>query len=784
LKFGFRIVAEGLTSKIYANSLNKINMRTNMKSKLFMAIGLLLTAGFNSTAQELTGPWKGAIKTQGVEIDLIFNLSQQDGKWKSTLEVPMQGASDIPMDETIFTKNELTIKSNKLQLNYVGKFADGVFSGTYTQGGQNFPLILTKTVKTMPGNTALPTSAEELAKLAGKETGNFAYSVEDFFKSPEASYFKLSPNGKYISYLKRNDDGKKTLIVKNVVTNEEMVVVKDGEDIIKAYLWGTDNRILYMKDSGGDENFHFFGINLDGTNDIELTPFPGVKADLLETLDEDKEHIIISLNKDNRAQEEPYKLNINTGELTKLFTVEEGGNPVSGYLFDKDGELRGISYVVNGIQNQFFYKMDGKMVDYQTFEIDDTFSPLDFDYSTSNPHDIYIASNLNNDKTEIILYDLKERKVLKKIYSNDTYDVSSMRLSEKRKYELDYVLYNGEKTIVVPVSDAYKKVDARLKKEFGNKDAYVVGRSKDESIQLIVVTSDKIVAEYYTYEVETDKIKLLYKLLPHLKEADMSEMRPITFKSRDGKTIHGYITLPKGALAGQKVPMIVMPHGGPQGIRDSWGFNPENQLFASRGYATLNVNFRISGGYGKEFMTSGFKQIGRAAMDDVEDGIAYVLEQGWIDKEKIAIYGASHGGYAVLRGMTKTPDLYACGVDYVGVSNLNTFMGTIPAYWEKYRDFLYETWYNPNIPEEKAIMDEISPALHTDLIKKPLMVVQGANDPRVNIDEADQIVEKLRARGITVPYMVKYDEGHGFYKEENRLDLYTTMMGFFAENLK
>ena len=301
---------------------------------------------------------------------------------------------------------------------------------------------------------------------------------------------------------------------------------------------------------------------------------------------------------------------------------------------------------------------------------------------------------------------------------------------------------------------------------------------------MVIVTSDKIQGEYYTYNVSEDKVKLIYKLLPHLKETDMAPMKPIKFKSRDGLTIYGYITLPTAALEGKKVPLIVMPHGGPQGVRDSWGFVKENQLFASRGYATLNVNFRISGGYGKEFMSAGYNQIGRKAMDDVEDGIEYVLNQGWIDKDKIAIFGASHGGYAVLRGLTKTPDLYACGVDYVGVSNLNTFMTTIPAYWEKYRDFLYKTWYDPNDPEDKKIMDEISPALHTDLIKKPLMVVQGANDPRVNINEADQVVEKLRARGIEVPYMVKYDEGHGFYKEENSIDLYKTMMGFFAMHLK
>jgi len=196
------------------------------------------------------------------------------------------------------------------------------------------------------------------------------------------------------------------------------------------------------------------------------------------------------------------------------------------------------------------------------------------------------------------------------------------------------------------------------------------------------------------------------------------------------------------------------------------------------------VNFRISGGYGKEFLKAGFGEIGRKAMDDVEDGIDFVIDQGWVDKDKVAIYGGSHGGYAVLRGMTKTPEKYACGVDYVGVSNLNTFMQTIPPYWEKYREIMYKIWYNPDNAEEQAIMNEISPALHVDKIKRPLFVVQGANDPRVNIDEADQIVESLRARGVEVPYMVKYDEGHGFGKEENRLDLYKAMMGFFAEHLK
>ena len=272
--------------------------------------------------------------------------------------------------------------------------------------------------------------------------------------------------------------------------------------------------------------------------------------------------------------------------------------------------------------------------------------------------------------------------------------------------------------------------------------------------------------------------------MPQLKEQDMAEMKPISFKSRDGKTIHGYLTLPANYKKGNKVPVIVNPHGGPQGVRDNWGFNPEAQLFASRGYATLQVNFRISGGYGKEFMESGYGQIGRKCMDDVEDGLQYVINEGYVDKNKVAIYGASHGGYAVLRGMTKTPDLYTCGVDYVGVANLFTFMNSMPAYWKPYLKMIKTFWYDEEDPAQKAIMEEVSPINHIDKIKKPLFVVQGANDPRVNIDESDQIVEALRTKGIDVPYMVKYDEGHGFAKEANRIELYKAMMGFFAKNLK
>jgi dipeptidyl aminopeptidase/acylaminoacyl peptidase len=721
---------------------------------------------------------------QGTQMGLIFNITPGEDGYEATLDVPAEGASGIELDSVVLQDDTVTIKSAKLQMTYTGTLTENGIEGTYEQAGKEYPLILKKTVKKKPGNTSLPSTDTELDKLAAQETGDYKYSVEDYFKTPEAFAFQLSPDGNYIAYMKRRESGERDLYLKETATQKESLLKKQEEDLIRGFSWANNDRILYLQDKGGNENYHLYGVDVTGENSKELTPFEGVKVNIIESLKEDEDHVIVQMNKDNRQQEEPYRLNINTGEVTKLYTVKVGDPPVAGYDFDRNGNLRAISRIVDGVNTELLYKIDGEFKRVKLTEFGDTFGISSFNPNTENPDDAYVISNLEDDKIEIQLYDLKKDKKIKTVFSNDTFDVSGISLSRKRDYEIDYFIYTGEKTTVVPVSDTYKKIYKRLQKEFGDKQFFTVGKTDDESQYMVAVTSDKIVGEYYLYDVKNDSVTLLYNLLPQLKAEDMASMKPITFKSRDGLTLHGYITLPDDYKKGERVPLVVNPHGGPQGIRDKWGFNPEAQLFASRGYATLHVNFRISGGYGKKFLKAGFGQIGRKAMDDVEDGIDYVVEQGWVDKDLVAIYGGSHGGYAVLRGMTKTPDKYACGVDYVGVSNLNTFMETIPPYWEKYRELLYKIWYNPGNPEEKTIMDEISPALHVDKIKHPLFVVQGANDPRVNINEADQIVETLRKNGVEVPYMVKYDEGHGFGKEENRLDLYKAMMGFFAEHLK
>ena len=744
----------------------------------------LMTVSFGN-AQNVMGDWNGNFTASDQEIPIVLHLTETDNSIEATLDFPSQGAIGIPADKVSLNESNLELTLMQGQVSLEAQVDGDSMTGVFSQGGLEFPLALSRGELQKPGNTSLPSSDEELNELAEKEFDNYTYDVSDYFAKPASSSFQLSPNGTHLSYREKDDNLKNHVYVKNIETNQVKRVITEGEELVRGYGWANDSRLIYVMDKGGNEDYHLFAVDVDGSNQKELTPYAGVRVDILALLKDDKDHMIISMNKNNPQVFDPYKINIITGEIEQLYENTDLTNPIMGYEFDKDGHLRGFSRLKNGINTELYYAVSpGDFQLMKTTKWDDTFSILNFNYASNNPHEAYVLSNLESDKSKIYLYDLAKDQSIKELFSNNNYDVSGMDISRNRNWELDYFSYEGEKYEIVPVSKYYKKLHAKLQKEFPDYVFYLSDHTDDESRYLIYVTSDKLYGKYYSYDVNKDEIKLLFDLMPQLKEDDMAEMRPISFQSRDGLSIHGYITLPKQALNGKKVPVIVNPHGGPQGVRDSWGFNPEAQLFASRGYATLQVNFRISGGYGKSFFQSGFKQIGRKVMDDVEDGLQYVIQQGWVDENKVAIYGGSHGGYAVLRGLSKTPDLYACGVDYVGVSNLFTFMETIPPYWAPYLSILKAIWYDPEVAKEKQIMEEVSPIFHIDKISKPLFVVQGANDPRVNIDESDQIVEALRSRGVDVPYMVKYDEGHGFGKEENRMHLYEAMMGFYATHLK
>lgn len=638
----------------------------------------------------------------------------------------------------------------------------------------------------LPGDTTLPSSKKVLDTYKTYDKGRYKYSIEDYFKKPDASFFQLSPKGTYLSFFKRDNDGKQHIFIKNTATKKSELLVREKDEKIKGYGWVSDDQIVYGMDNGGDENYHIYSINITDKQSRDLTPFKGVQAHILNVLKDDKDHVIISMNKNNPQVFEPYKVNIKSGKMQQLYTNNDPSNPISSFIFDKDGNLRAIAKT-KGLQNDLYYKnlKTNKFELVNTTDWDDTFAISAFNYNSKNPDDAYIVSNLEEDTETVYLYDFKKKKILKTLFHHKTYDASAPLISnKKRNYELDGFSYYGEKSVIVPKSAFFKKLYGNLSKYFHEGEFFIADGTDDEEKFLVVNATDKLAGVYYIYEYKTDTLTKLHNVKPHLNPNDMADVKPITFTSRDGLTIHGYVSIPKGIKKDQKIPLIVIPHGGPQGIRDYWGFRSDIQLFASRGYASLMVNFRISGGYGKKFLQAGFKQPGRKIMDDIEDGVNSILKEGWVDKNKIAIYGASHGGYAVLMGLAKTPDLYVCGVDYVGVSNIETLIRSIPPYWKPYIKQIKQIWYDIDSPEELKLAREVSPVYQADKIKHPVFVIQGANDPRVNINESDQIVRVLRKKGIEVPYMVKYNEGHGFSREENNLDLYESAMGFLAKCLQ
>ena len=522
------------------------------------------------------------------------------------------------------------------------------------------------------GDASLVSSEQVLKELANKETAVYPYSVSDYFKRPNSSSFQLSPDGKYLSYREKDANNKRHVYIKNIDTAQVKRVISEDKELVRAYGWINEQRLVYIMDQGGDENYHIYAVDVDGSNLKDLTPFENVKAGILNMLKEQKDYIIVSMNLDNPQVFEPYKMNIHSGEYQKLFCNTDVFNPIADYDFDKDGNLKGYSKMLDGVKTQYYYKSqnDSDFELFHTINWSDTFGILSFDYSSDNKDLAYVLTNLDSDKQRIVLYDFAKRQVVKEVYSNKEYDASIIGLSRFRNWEIDYLGYEGEKVEIEPVSETFKKIDKDLKKHFKDYQYSIAAKTDKEDRYLIIVQSDKHYGSYYNYDIETGNVSLLYDLMPELKQEDMATMVPITFTSRDNLTIHGYITLPKEALQGQRVACVVNPHGGPQGIRDSWGFNPEAQLFASRGYATLQVNFRISGGYGKEFFTAGFKQIGRKVMDDIQDGLEYCIEQGWVDASKVAIYGAlNYKCFSIKADPSEFDNLKATNVtvDYIAI---------------------------------------------------------------------------------------------------------------------
>ncbi|MEK8199548.1 S9 family peptidase [Lysinibacillus sp. FSL M8-0134] len=598
-------------------------------------------------------------------------------------------------------------------------------------------------------------------------------SVEDFMKNPGNFGYELSPDGNYITFASAWES-RSNVFVKKMNDDSEPIRVSSSKDRDIAGFFWKDDTLLYLKDKGGDENFHIYSTTFNGSEEKDLTPYPNVTVGILSGLQGVKDEILIMMNKEDATVFDVYKLNVKTGETTHV--AKNPGN-ITSWLADRNGNVR-VAVASDGVAGTILYR-DSEKDEFRPFievEAGDEVMPVAF--SKDNQY-IYATSNKGRDKVEVVKYDLKGKEEV--IMSNDEVDVSGI-LYNADQDKLLYGAYITDKTNYQFFDEDFEKLFRKIQNKLGvpESELGINDYNKEMTKFIVSVSSDTVYGQYYYYDSTTDELKELATLSPWLNPEELAEMHPISYKSRDGLIINGYLTLPKNKEA-KNLPLIVNPHGGPW-ARDMWGFNPEVQLLANRGYAVLQVNFRSSTGYGKEFLQAGNKQWGLKIQDDITDGVQWAIDQGIADPERIGIYGASFGGYATLAGITYTPDLYAAAVDYVGVSNIFTLLNTIPPYWETMRDMFYERVGHPE--KDKELLTAVSPIFHADKIKTPLFVAQGANDPRVNKAESDQIVEALRARGVDVEYMLKDNEGHGFANEENRIEFYNAMVKFFDSHLK
>ena len=601
--------------------------------------------------------------------------------------------------------------------------------------------------------------------------------LEDFFKNPEKNGYQISPDGKYYSYMAPYEK-RMNIFVQERGQDSVIQLTDETDRSVAGYFWPNSERILYLKDTGGDENFKLFGVNIDGSNPIAYTDIPNVRTQIIDDLPDVPNEVIIGLNQRNPQVFDPYRLNLETGEMEML--AENPGN-IQGWMFDHDGKLRVAFAIVDGVNTSILYREteNDPWETVLTTSFKDEVSPSFFTFDNKN---VIATSNLGRDKSAAVVFDIKNGKELELLYENPDYDVSSVSYSRKRK-EITSASYTSSKRERHFFDKQTEDLFNRLENDLGDYEIAITAVNDDEDVYIVRTYSDRSLGAYYIYDKKSDKLEKITDVSPWIDEDEMANVYPVKYKSRDGLTIHGYLTLPKGLTpeTAKNLPTVINPHGGPW-ARDGWGFNPEIQFLANRGYAVFQMNFRGSTGYGKKFWEASFKEWGRTMQDDITDGTNWLIKKGIADPDKIAIYGASYGGYATLMGLVKEPELYAAGVDYVGVSNMFTFMKTIPPYWEPLLDMMYEMVGNP--VTDSVMLREVSPVYHVDEIVAPLFIAQGANDPRVNKDESDQMVKAMKERGIVVEYMVKDNEGHGFHNEENRFDFYRAMEKFLDAQIK
>ena len=607
---------------------------------------------------------------------------------------------------------------------------------------------------------------------------------ELFFGNPEIAAGQLSPDGKWISFMKANNGILNIWIKKFDEPFEKARPLTDSKRPMQGYFWTYDGKyILYIKDENGDENVNVFAVDpmaKAAANSVppsrNLTPLKEITAQIQSVSIINPDLMMVSLNDRDKAWHDLYQLKISTGELTKIY---ENKDRVTGYVFDWDDNLRILSKTDEKGTSTFFKKEGEKLIPiYETSVTEEAYIPS---WTPDNKQAYFVTNKGDLNLSTLFLMDMDSQK-MKKIESDpkNRVDFGSLNVSELTR-EVISTSYTDDKTEYVWKNKKWESDYKFLQSKFPGREISFNSRTNDEKKFLISVSGDKYAPEMYFFNAETKALVLQYVSRPALKKVEkyLAPMKPIRYKSSDGLEITGYLTLPVGK-DGKNLPTVILVHGGPKGPRDNWGYNSIAQFLANRGYAVLQPNFRASGGYGKKFLNAGDLQWGKLMQDDITWGAKYLISNGISNKDKVAIMGGSYGGYATLAGLAFTPNLYACGVDIVGPSNIFTLLESVPAYWESGRAFLYGMVGDPNTEAGKKLIHDASPIFSADKIVKPLLIIQGANDPRVKKAEAEQIVVALRDKGKQVSYILADDEGHGFAKPVNNMAMFAETEKFLA----
>jgi dipeptidyl aminopeptidase/acylaminoacyl peptidase len=597
--------------------------------------------------------------------------------------------------------------------------------------------------------------------------------IREFFKTPEKSFFKISPDGKYLSYLKPYKD-KQNLFIQTLADGKERVATSFTDNSVRDYFWTYNNQIVCNQDGSESDEVKMYAIDVNTLQLRTLLTAPAkTRVRMLNRNPRQPNVITIVMNKRDLATFDVYRLNVQTNNLT-LYIANPGN--ITEWYPDNEGQIR-LAKASDGVDETILYRAT-ESAPFKPIIRNNFKNKVDWVAFTNNGTSFYALSNVGRDKTALVQINAETGKEEKVIYAGSKADILEVGYS-RNKNRLEYAGWEDSKPHKHFLNDSAKKIYDDLKAKLKGGVVKFVERDTAEAKYIISTYTDRNPGTFYLYEPASSKLTQLSNI-NGLQPNELCAMKPIAFKASDGMLINGYLTMPLGNKQ-EDLPVVVMPHDGPWG-RNYWGYNAEVQFLANRGYAVFQVNYRGSTGYGKAFHSAGFKQIGGKIQSDVYDGVQWLIQQKIADPKKIAIMGARFGGFSALYGMSFHPQLYNCAVVQFGLINFFTYLKDVPPFFKPRLQMTYEMVGNPET--DANLFRAISPVFHADKIKAPLIIFQGAKDPRANISELNQFVRELQKDNVPVKYVLKENERSFFKSEHNRMEMYAEIEKFLNTNMK